>query len=240
MAVRFLVVVVMALGAWGVGAPGVGRAQVQRDEATFGGVARWFRRALRGPREPYALDETPRYLSDGESMDCASIPLETYRGETVRYRGVVRVHPAFVDRLSRFEQVVQETAVQIYGRAPRRIQHAGTFNCRTVRGRQRRISEHSLGNAIDVKGFEFGPLTRAQRADAPEDLPRSLRRGFTVTVGRHWATERERDQRHRDFLRRLTERLESERVFRAMIGPSHPRHRNHFHFDVGPYRYNWL
>jgi hypothetical protein len=91
-----------------------------------------------------------------------------------------------------------------------------------------------------VKGFEFGPLTRAERADAPEDLPRRLQRAFTVTVARHWAAERERDALHREFLRTLTERLERDRVFRAMIGPAHPRHRNHFHLDAGPYRYNWL
>lgn len=91
-----------------------------------------------------------------------------------------------------------------------------------------------------MKGFEFGPLTRAERADAPEDLPRRLQRAFTVTVARHWAAERERDALHREFLRTLTERLERDRVFRAMIGPAHPRHRNHFHLDAGPYRYNWL
>ncbi len=195
----------------------------------------WLRRLLPG-YEPYALDDVPRYLAEGEPIACDPGSLVAHRGETVRFRSTVRVHPEFKTRLLALERIAHDVGVEVYGRAPRRIRHAGTFNCRLVRGRRRRISEHALGNAIDIKAFEFGPLRRAARADAPEDLPRRLTRGFVVTVARHW----EDDGAHGRFLRALTDRLWEERVFRGMIGPSHPRHENHLHFEMGPWRFNWL
>lgn len=191
-------------------------------------------------REAYALDSIPRYLQEGERIDCPDDELVHYRGDVVRYHGAVRVHGAFVERLRRFEQVLHDTAVETYGRAPRRIRHAGTYNCRLVRGRRRRISEHALGNAIDVKGFDFGPLARAKWDEAPEDLPRSLKRGFRVSIAPHWKGEGRNGDVHQRFLHTLGERLDRERIFRGMIGPSHPRHRNHLHLDAGPYRFNWL
>jgi hypothetical protein len=213
-----------------------GTADPTAEERGFVG---WLRRTL-SSREPYALDDLPRRLAAGQEPVCLGDQLVVHRGETVRYRGAVRVHPAFVERLERFEQAVHDTAVEVYGRAPRRIQHAGTYSCRPVRGRDSRISEHALGNAIDVRGFEFGPLPRNAREAAPEDLPVSLRRGFTVTVGRHWGGNGRNGETHERFLHTLTERLERDRVFRGMIGPADPRHANHLHLDAGPYRYSWL
>ena len=76
------------------------------------------------------------------------------------YHSTVTVHPAFRERLRRFEVVVHSVAMEIYGRAPRKIVHMGTFNCRRIRRFPHLISEHGLGNAIDVAGFDFGPLDR--------------------------------------------------------------------------------
>jgi hypothetical protein len=192
------------------------------------------------PREPYVLDEIPRRLAPGDRVDCESVPLVTYRGSGVRYARPVRIHPAFEARLSRFETVVRETAISVYGRPPSRIEHAGTFACRSVRGRNERLSEHALGNAIDVSGFRFGPASRAERAAMPAELPARLRWGFGVRIDRDWEGDGAIRSIHRRFLATLTERLRDEPIFRGMIGPRHPRHRNHLHLDAGPYRYDWL
>jgi hypothetical protein len=160
----------------------------------------------------------------------------------VRYSSAVRVHPGFVPRLQRFEEVVRDVAVEVYGRAPRKIRHAGTFACRPVRRRATRISEHAFGNAIDVAAFEFGPARRGQAL--PEGAPGSLRRSFAVRIDRHWSPgprARTADHMHSRFLLVLTQRLgDRDDTFRGMIGPAHPDHRGHLHLDAGPYRYRWL
>jgi hypothetical protein len=168
------------------------------------------------------------------------VPLVTYRGDVVRLARPARIHPAFEERLERFERLVADTAIAIYGRAPRRIDHAGTFACRSVRGRDGRLSEHALGNAIDVSGFRFGPASRAERASMPAELPSRLRRGFSVSVSRHWEAEGAIGDVHERFLQSLADALREQPIFRGMIGPRHPRHRNHLHLDAGPYRYDWL
>lgn len=196
--------------------------------------ARW--NALRG--DPYELDAVERFLENGaEDLDCDREGLVSYSGTTLRYRGPVLVRPAFRERLERFERVVAELAEEIYGRKPRAIRHYGAFSCRTSRGRSHRLSEHALANAIDVIGFDFGPATKAE--PLPAGLPKELRRSFRVRVEEHWSPRaRPADEIHGRFLRELTERLRARRdIFRSLIGPSHWAHKDHFHFDVSPWRY---
>jgi hypothetical protein len=160
-----------------------------------------------------------------------------YAGTTVRYAGPVSVSEPFRSRLERFEQVVADVGQEIYGRPPRRIRHFGAFSCRSSRNRSYRVSEHALGNAIDVVGFDFGAATKLQPLNP--DLPRQLRGPFQVLVARHWQpAESPTARTHARFLRVLTDRLlERGDVFRSMIGPSHRDHSDHFHFDVSPWRY---
>ncbi|AKF10610.1 hypothetical protein DB32_007759 [Sandaracinus amylolyticus] len=185
----------------------------------------------RGPS--YALDDIARRGQD--TSICQPEIMVPYRGTALRYSGTVRVHPAFLERLPELERVAIEVATEIYGRAPHRLIHAGAYNCRSVRGNRGRLSEHALGNALDVRGFEFRALPRRTRA--PEGLPRALRRGFTVSLERHWEAESETGAVHQRFLRTLIERLAREDVFRVIYGPAHPGHRNHFHFDMSPFRW---
>lgn len=217
------------------------RAQTREvDPGAFEGpLVDWFR-SFRRPRDPYPLDDISRRLDEGARVDCASVPLVTYRGDVVRYARPVRIYPAFEAKLERFEQLVADAAIATYGRAPRRIDHAGTFACRPVRGRDSRLSEHALGNAIDVSGFRFGPASRDERARMPADLPSRLRWGFSVSVSRHWEADGAIGDVHERFLQTLADALREEPIFRGMIGPRHPRHRNHLHLDAGPYRYDWL
>jgi hypothetical protein len=146
-----------------------------------------------------------------------------------------------VDRLVRFEGLVVEVAEEIYGRAPARLRHVGAYSCRPTRQRSQRLSEHALGNAIDVIGFDFARAPRARALAA--GLPSKLSQPFRVRVAEHWAP---RDAgavaaAHARFLHTLAARLgDRSDVFRGMIGPSRRDHADHFHLDMSPWRYVWF
>jgi len=159
-----------------------------------------------------------------------------YRGTRLHYAGAVLVSPAFRERLARFEQVAAEVAREVYGREPRLVRHYGAYNCRSTRNRKYLVSEHALGNALDLVGFDFGAAPRAQAL--PEGLPRALKLPFQVRVQRHWRATGEVGAFHAQFLARLTERLEArDDIFRSMFGPGHGGHSDHLHLDAAPWRY---
>lgn len=195
----------------------------------------WF---LGWPQDLYALDRVDRFVEPGQRFQCADAHLVTYRGTHIPYRGGARVHAAFVPRLERFEQLVNQLAVEHYGRTPRRILHRGAYNCRVARGRRARLSEHALGNALDLQGFEF-PLLRTARGEvAPAGMPRHMRRGFQIGVKEHWSGRRARERYHALFLHRLADALrERPDIFRGIVGPPRPRHGDHLHLDAAPWRY---
>lgn len=189
------------------------------------------------PLEPYALDDIGRSVEVKGPMRCPIVPLEVHTGDAVRWKTPLKVHPAFAERLDAFEAIVVRVATQVYGRAPTRITHLGSFNCRRIRRYPDLLSEHGLGNAIDVAGFEFPALSRV--AAKSSDLPRALKRGFKVTVLDHWDGGKEGSPAalHSRFLHALTDALQARpEVFRVMLGPAYPGHKNHFHFDCAPYR----
>jgi hypothetical protein len=187
--------------------------------------------------ETYALDSVERRLEPRAKPSCAPEALQRYAGTSVRYAGGVLVEPAFVDRLTRFEAIVNEVALEIYGRAPSRLLHAGAYSCRKSRNRATRLSEHALGNALDVVGFSFGPVAKAERAATAAPI----RGAFQVTVARHWQAERtDLGRLHRHFLRTLADRVVAADIFRVALGPSHPGHSDHLHFDMSPWNYTHL
>ena len=184
----------------------------------------------------YALDDVSRQASSAGPLRCASEPvsLVTYRGERLRYARPLRVHPAFRERLLAFEAIVDEVARAHFGRSPRHIVHFGAYACRSVRGRPELVSEHALGNALDVAGFAFGPVPRKQPGYA--DLPKPLRPAFQVRVDKHWRAQGA-DAPKAAFLHTLAARIVARPdVFRVVLGPGWPGHHNHFHFDNAPYR----
>ena len=188
--------------------------------------------------DAYALDSVGRTLPEGQRPDCRAQSLVRYAGQTLRYQGAVSVHPGFRERLERFERVVAEVAREVYGRAPARLRHAGAFSCRSTRQRGYRLSEHALGNANDVTGFDFGSAARPD--PVPPHLPKALRKPFQVRVSRHWQASDVSPMAslHSTFLRALAARLEQDdHIFRVMIGPAHRDHADHFHFDMSPWRY---
>ena len=96
------------------------------------------------------------------------------------------------------------------------------------------VSEHALGNAIDIAGFDFGPLPRT--AKAPSELARRWRGAFEVRLERHWNATGT-SAVHAEFLRALARELIARPdLFSVVLGPAWPGHHNHFHLDHAPYR----
>lgn len=182
----------------------------------------------------YSLDSLERVANPKGKMKCPKVEMTKHKGGSVRYHKPVYVYVDFKERLVAFEDIVAEVAIEVYGRAPKTIKHVGTYNCRRIKRFPDLLSEHGLGNAIDVEGFDFGPANgTAEKDEAPH---RSLRRGFKVRLGKHWDRERGVGAVHSNFLHKLTERLIEKDVFRVLLGPAWPGHKSHFHFDLAPYR----
>lgn len=120
---------------------------------------------------------------------------------------------ALAERLDDFErEAVGPLALRYFGRPVTRIDHFGAFACRRESTGRNRLSQHALGNAIDIGGFEL--------AD-----------GTTVTVAADWRAPGPR----RAFLRELARRACS--YFSVVLTPSsNAAHRDHLHLDIGPYR----
>jgi hypothetical protein len=187
-------------------------------------------------RARYPLDEVARTLEKGERLPCerGTLELVSYRGEYLKYQKPLRVHPAFRAQLAAFEQIVVDVSREHFGRAPLRIVHLGSYACRVMRRYPDWVSEHALGNALDVAGFDFGPLKKGELA--PQDLPKALRRGFQVRLLSHWE-KTGKDAPLSAFLRDLAERIIARPdVFHVVLGPAWPGHKNHFHLDHAPYR----
>jgi hypothetical protein len=213
--------------------PGAAEPDDEGEEPSQG--ERWSRwNAAHG--DPYELDRVERWLKERERPSCNQGSMVAYRGTTIRYSGSVLVNPVFRERLERFETLAAALAREVYGREPHRLKHYGAYNCRVVRTIRTLVSEHALGNALDVVGFDFGPATKA--TPLPPDVPRALRFAFEVRVLRHWGKTDGPSAIHGRFLTTLTERLrERGDVFRSMFGPGHVGHEDHLHFDVSPWRY---
>jgi hypothetical protein len=186
--------------------------------------------------DAYPLDAYDRSVDVEAGADCPDLSLELVRGKSVSFVPAVEVIEPFAERLQRFEDIVVEVSMRHYGRKPTKIVNAGGYYCRAVRHRPERLSEHALGNAIDVVGFEFPPAVAGLDADVP-DLPEPLRSGFSVRIAEHWHAADGVAAMHAEFLAAVGRELEREGVFRRMLGPSHPTHGTHFHFDMAPYEY---
>lgn len=105
------------------------------------------------------------------------------------------------------QQTIQPEAVRLLGQPVTRIRHFGSYSCRS-RGRGK-LSEHALGHAIDISGFEL--------AD-----------GTTVMVERDWRGAGAKSE----FLRSIGRKACGHVAL--VLGPGHDRdHRDHLHLDIG-------
>lgn len=113
--------------------------------------------------------------------------------------------------LLRFERdAVQPLAQQHFRLSVVRVHHAGAYVCRNETG-GKRLSQHAFGKAIDILAYE-------------------LEGGQIISVNRNWRTPGAPSA----FLRDLAKI--SCRYFRSSLSPNtDAAHRDHFHFDIGPY-----
>src|SRR5688500_12410366 len=108
--------------------------------------------------DPYPLDSLTREANPGDP--CPEVAITAYAGENLPYRPSLKVALPFVARLAQFEAVVTRVSMATYGRAPSAVRHAGAYQCRPIRARSVRWSEHAFGNAIDVVGFDFARVNK--------------------------------------------------------------------------------
>ncbi len=183
----------------------------------------------------YPLDGLSRAMPDG-TLQCPDADVHDFSGEEIRFTPPARAIPAFRARLAAFEQVILQVSRRVYGRAPSQVLVAASYDCRPVSGKSRRISEHAFANAIDVTGFDFAPAPVVSKDGRihPVAIPGS----FEVRVDRHWrARGDDVALRHARFLHELTAELVQRELFRTLLGPAHPEHEDHFHFDMAPSKY---
>jgi hypothetical protein len=117
-------------------------------------------------------------------------------------------------RLWGFETtVLQPAARRTLGRTVRKLSHAGAYDCRGERGgRPERLSEHALGRAIDITGFELDD-------------------GSVVSVLKDWRGSGAKSE----FLHQVA--AGACQVFSVVITPNHNAlHSDHLHMDIGPYK----
>jgi hypothetical protein len=183
---------------------------------------------------PYALDELSREVPPGP-FKCPKFETSRYLGTGIAYSSPIFVHQAFVEKLVALDGLVRAVAAEVYGRTPEVLHHLGGTECETTADK-RRFSEHAMGNAIDVDGFVFAPLTPEERL-AP-GLPEELAKGFKVTLSWHYFSTTRVGKVHAKFLNRLAIRLKDDKsIFRTVLGPGYGDHWNHFHLDAAPHRF---
>lgn len=112
------------------------------------------------------------------------------------------------------KHVVQPEALRLFGEPVVRVRHLGTYSCRNIRGARfwrNRRSQHATANAIDIGAFQ-------------------LKSGKVISVLDHWRVPDDRST----FLQ-LVHRGAC-KYFHVVLGPEfNEAHRNHFHFDRGPF-----
>ena len=107
-------------------------------------------------------------------------------------------------------QVLVPAAREIMRSRLTRVDHYGTYACRTIYGRPgERPSAHARAAALDVAGFRFAD---GRRATVAADFRADDAEGRFVRAARHGAC----------------------RVFGTVLGPDYnPAHRDHFHLEEG-------
>ena len=136
----------------------------------------------------------------------------------IRYNGAPILTCGMALSLADFERALQEEAMRHLGKRVVRIEHGGTYSCRKMT-LYSLVSEHSYGNAIDLRSF-------------------TLEDGRRITVERHFGkpNSEPRDARAA-FLRAATRRAYDEGMFSVVLTPYFDRlHRDHFHLDLARYR----
>ena len=136
----------------------------------------------------------------------------------VQSTGLPWNHPGLLscsmaEKVDRFTVEVVEPLAQRYFAMPViRLNQIGAYSCRAIAGHAGRWSEHAVGRAIDIAGFD-------------------LANGDTISVQRDWYAGGPKGA----FLRAVAEGACT--YFSVVLTPESNRdHYNHMHFDIGPYK----
>ena len=116
-------------------------------------------------------------------------------------------------RLHEFERKgLQPIARRIFGAEVTRLNHLGTYSCRTMRPFKGILSQHAFANAIDISQFV-------------------LANGQAISVQRDWKSASDQAR----FLREVSSA--ACKAFRVSVSPDgDANHWNHFHWDMGFFR----
>ena len=108
--------------------------------------------------------------------------------------------------------IIQPLASKRFAARVTRINHFGSYSCRTMRGSSWRMSEHSTANAFDLAGFK-------------------LSNGRHITLKKDWTARADAA----GFLREV--RLGACGLFNMVLSPDYNAdHADHFHVDLGLFR----
>jgi hypothetical protein len=116
-------------------------------------------------------------------------------------------------QLYEFEgELLQPIARRILGAEVTRLNHLGTYSCRSMRQFKGILSQHAFANAIDVSEFV-------------------LTNGQSISVQREWKSSSPKTR----FLREVS--AAACKTFRVSVSPDgDANHWNHLHWDMGLYK----
>lgn len=135
--------------------------------------------------------------------------------------GIVYSPPLVVDcslaaALPTIEAVIQDEANRHLGSPITKVTTLGSYSCRNVRGWKERISQHALGNAIDLASFQ-------PKKGKAASVVRDYKRGGAEPTSKEGV-----------FLGAVFRRLWSDADITRVLGPDwDAAHRDHFHIDRG-------
>lgn len=143
---------------------------------------------------------------------CGISTAVSLRASTAALNQPVRLGCSLALALNEFElRVAQPAAQRRFGQPVVRLHHLGGYSCRGRSGNAGRLSEHALGRAIDIAAFEL--------AD-----------GTIIRVEQDWRGGGAKTR----FLREVARGACG--VFSVVLGPDYDAaHRDHLHFDIGPW-----
>lgn len=160
---------------------------------------------------PSAIGRAERLKPFSRSNGCGiPNPWKVHSVGNVEFKKSATLNCGMVGALDNWlEGVAQPAARSAFGEPITGVRVAASYACRARNNRRgSKLSEHGLGNAIDVSAF-------------------TLASGRVVEVEDGWRGARD----ERGFLRKVNRG--SCDTFSTVLGPNHDRaHRNHFHLDL--------
>lgn len=175
---------------------------------------------LRAAGVEFAQAQLSVHRAGKNTFECGAPQVVRYRRGPggIRYGSSPILSCGMALGLARFEEVIQQEAQRVLHSRVRRIVHLGSYSCREMARYRGWVSEHSYANALDISEFQLDD-------------------GRSISVLKHYGSERERDRAAREFLHRVLQRAYGEDVFSVALGPDFdPLHRDHFHLDMARYR----